>query len=446
MDTIEADISVFVEKHLPQLGDLISAWLKNKPELSSFGGSTKLLEDLHFLKLDSDQLNSLVFLASREEVQPRHIVDKIIEMKISHVARELNTLLRNLNMLSKTVERSRHENQLSLETRALFETRIFQKLNFLYENQLCDQKMLRMFFSIENTLEITYEHLQNLFKIRKRPGEDLYFTLMPELSFVLNDWNTAHLHSLLRGEVNVILMPNVLNLDMAQQACLVELMLIGTIQRFKRSHHFRQASPEIKTIMAAVTNDRILKHWWLNDSPNSMEQEAVKKWIFDLVTFFGKTGDSKKRFEYLISYYLYNFIKTYQTSHFPTLPFNDLRQNFNLDSKFKVFQAGIILHEAVNRSFDYGQLVQLPPRQRELLPIVITSDMVEGAKTEMYNRADDYIFIKENLERISTEDQALSQWLENNFFLRFYNTLPLSKERRNLWSYGQRPLKKIVSG
>ncbi|MBW0500262.1 hypothetical protein O181_039977 [Austropuccinia psidii MF-1] len=425
MDKIDKAVADFVETGLPKLADFASASI-NKPEISnSHSEWTKLPQHLKFLGLDSDQLALLRVVAASEEVQPGHIVDKIIEMKISDVARELNTLLRNLNSLSKAVERSRHEDQLSLETRVLFETHIFQTLNFLYENQLWDQKMLRMFFSTEKILEITYEHLQNLFKIRRRPGQSFYFALMPELSFVLNDWNTAHMHGLLR------------DLDKAQQARLVELMLIGAIESFKTSYHFHESSSEIKTIIDAVTEDRILKHWWLNDSPNSLEEEAAKKWILHLVTFFGETGDSNKGFEYLISYYLYNFTRTYQISHFPTLPFNNLKENIILDTKFKVFQAGIRLHEAFNRLLDYKHLVELPHFQKDYLPTDVTAQTVKSAKKEMLKKADEYKVTKETSKIFAPEAQVISNWMKKNSLISFYDTLLFSKLRRNMWSFGE---------
>ncbi|MBW0534546.1 hypothetical protein O181_074261 [Austropuccinia psidii MF-1] len=439
---VDRDISLFVENHLPGLADFTSGRIHNKAEgLSISRGWTKLRQLLPWLKTElvlyhkkGDQLDLLKALASREEIKPEHVLDTINEMKIKDIVNELNRLLRKLKSLSINPGHSRDEHELSLASRLLLETYIFQALNFFYENQLCDQKVLTTFFSTENTLQRTYDHVQSLFKIRMQRGEEIYFTLMPELSFVLNDWNCGHLHNLLR------------DLDKRQQACLVELMLIGTIQRFENSRHFPQASPEIKAIMAAVTKDRILKHWWLNPSPTPLQKESADKWVLQLGTFFGEIGDSEKRFEFMISYYLYNFIKTYQIRYFPTLPFNNLKENMLLDSKYELFQAGIKLHEAVNRSFDYGHLVQLPLRQRKFLTTVITCEMVEDAETEMHEKAKDYTFIKENLERIAIEDQMLSKWLENNFYLRFYNTLPFSKERRNLWSYGQLPLDQIVSG
>ncbi|MBW0492086.1 hypothetical protein O181_031801 [Austropuccinia psidii MF-1] len=375
---VDKDIACFVENYLPQLADFTSAWIRDEAERSSSPiGWANLPQHLPSMDSKRPQVDLLKVFASREKIIPGHIVNTINEMMINNITKELNGILRQLNSLSVQERYFKREHQRSLETRALLETHIFQALNFFYENQLCTQEVLKTFFATQNTLERTYEHLRDLFNRRMGRGEDL---------------------------------------DKAQQARLVELMLIGAIERFKRSLLFREASSEIKMIIDTVTEDRILKNWWLNTSPNSLELEAAKKWILDLVTFFGETGDSNKKFEYLISYYLYNFIRTYQISHFPTLPFNNLKENVILDTKFKVFQAGIRLHEAVNRAFDYRRLVRLPPRRRNYLEKDIMLEMVERAEIDVLDKEKEYQLIKETIQVGSKEDQLLSNWIQNNYF------------------------------
>ncbi|MBW0469856.1 hypothetical protein O181_009571 [Austropuccinia psidii MF-1] len=432
VENVDTHISLFVENHLPKLADLTSVWIRNEPEseISPIGWKN-FPQNLPSMGLKHNQVDSFKAFSSRERIIPEDIVDMINERRISDVATELNRILRKLNSLLLIVDGSRHEKQLSLATRVSFETYIYQALNFLYENQLCTQEVLKTFFSTENTLERTYEHLRDLFNRRTVRGEDLYFSLMPELSFVVNDWNTAHLHNLLR------------DLDKVQQARLVEIMLIDSIKSFKQSSLFYDSSPEIRMIIDAVTEDRILKYWWLNTSPNSYPQKAVGKWISQLARFFAKTDNSTKRFEYLISYYLLNFIKTYSISDIATLPFKKIQKNVLYNTKFEIFQAGIRLHEAVNRSFDYRNLVRLPSNQRLYLTTQITAKMAESAEIEIVDKAKEYQFLKATIESFAEEDQALSNWMRKNFFLRFYDNLLVTEERRNMWSYGQLPIARI---
>ncbi|MBW0556774.1 hypothetical protein O181_096489 [Austropuccinia psidii MF-1] len=405
---VDTHISLFVENHLPKLADLTSVWIRNEPESTiSPIDWENLPQELPSMGLkQGNQVDSFKAFSSRERIIPEDIVDMINERRISDVATELNRILRKLHSLSMNVDGSGSGNELSLASRVLLETHIFQALNFFYENQLCDQKVLRRFFSTENTLERTYEHMRDLFNRRRQRGEDL---------------------------------------DKEEQARLVELMLIGAIERFKQSFLFRESSPEIRTIIHPVTNDRILKHWWLNDSPNSMEQESVKEWISKLVTFFGETGDSNKRFEYLISYYLLSFIKTYQIRDLTTLQFSHMKENILLDTKYELFQAGIRLHESSNRYSDYVYLVRLQSDHKDYLTTDITAEMVESARIEMFKREDEYKFFKGKLAKMAKDDRVLSGWIRKHFFIKFYDTFPSLIERGDMWSYQQLPLYKTVS-
>ncbi|MBW0501999.1 hypothetical protein O181_041714 [Austropuccinia psidii MF-1] len=457
MKKVDLHIALLVENYLPQLAGFTSAWIRNKAKSSTPPTWwTKLHQFANFLGLKRSSTFRFDFSkevlsfcsASPDEIIPAEIVDMINQMRASDVAAQLNNIFQKLNILSMKVESPREEHELSLVTRVLCEKYVFQALNFFHQNQLWDQNGLKVFFSTENTLKRTCDHLRDLFKRRTNPGQDLYFGLMPELSFVLNDWNTAHLHNLLRGDVDVILM-NVLkniDLDRTQQARLVELMLIGSIKEFKRTLYFRRASPEVVVILDKVTEDRILKHWWSDEPPNPLQKNTIDNWILELVEFFGKTGASKKRFEYLISYYVLNFIKTYQTRDFPTLPFKNLNESRLFDMKFELFQAGIRLHEAVNRSLDYEHLLELPSEQLNHLTTEITSERVESAKMAIVEKEKEYKMLKKNIEKFPKEEQLLlSNWMQNNFFLQFYDTLPLADERRSLWSFFRLPLTQITT-
>ncbi|MBW0479564.1 hypothetical protein O181_019279 [Austropuccinia psidii MF-1] len=204
LDQVHREIIALAQTYLTQLAGLSSALLFTRPASSnSVAWRSKLLQCLSHSGLEGTPIIWKVGPPKNsprnQGILPENIINTINEIRINDVVKELNRILRELNKLSINARSSRDENEQSLSTRVLFETYIFQALNFLYENKLCDQKVVKTFFSTENTLERTYEHLRDLFKRRKRKGEVSYFTLMPELSFVLNDWNTAHLHNLIRG-------------------------------------------------------------------------------------------------------------------------------------------------------------------------------------------------------------------------------------------------------
>ncbi|MBW0488378.1 hypothetical protein O181_028093 [Austropuccinia psidii MF-1] len=420
---VDQEIDLFIKNHLPPSANLSLGFISSSTQSSRWSSwLSKLVNYFPFVEKIDKKLDSSGSFSNKETIAEA-IIDQRAEMKVNTMAERLNKILHDLDVLSNHDGISMAAKERARGTRVLFETSIFEALNFLYENQLCDKKVLKTFFSTGRTLERTCEHLRDLYK-RRSPIEIVsYFTLMPELSFVLEDWNTAHLHGLLR------------DLDKAQQAHLVELMLIGTIEDFQGSFIYDQASPETIAIIEAVTEERILKHWWLNQSPNPLQQENVKEWVLQLVKYFGDADRSKKRFEYLISYYLFNFIRTYQIDHFPTLPFENVEDNVTLDSMFSLFHAGIKLHEATNRLLDYKYLILLPPQEKEYLQLHITPETITSAVSDTIEKERNYQFTKKNLETFHDSNQHLLKWMKKNFFLKLYNTFPVAESRTNMWSY-----------
>ncbi|MBW0478969.1 hypothetical protein O181_018684 [Austropuccinia psidii MF-1] len=426
---VHENIGSFVDNN-PRLASFRSALSFTEPASSSLSNGLSALEHFSFGKLGKE-VNLPQITPLDQGTQLEGIVEPQDKQRGFEAAQVLNTILHKLDFLLIDAQISRNEKERRRGTRVLFESHIFQTLKFLYENQLCDQNALKAFFATENTLERTYEHIRNLYKRRSPRIVDAYFILMPELSFVLKDWNTAHLHSLLR------------DLEKAQQAHLVELMLIGTIEDFKQSYLFHQASPEIKAIIDVVTEQRILKHWWLNESPNPLQKENVKNWFLQLVKYFGYTDRSKKRFEYLISYYLLNFIKTYQANQFQTLPFSDLEKFMSFETKFSLIQAGARRHQAANRSLDYQRLFLLPSDEKSYLTTEITDEMIRSAVLEAATTTKDYKLLKDNIEKLGHSNQDLLNWKENNFLLQHYDALLSDQDRSNIWTYGRLPSRDI---
>ncbi|MBW0501538.1 hypothetical protein O181_041253 [Austropuccinia psidii MF-1] len=408
LEEVNQEISILTRKQVTQLASFSPALLLTRTEGSTSSSWWSYLRR----SLPSDGMERKLVcekqLSSADKRVSEEIGGKISEVRINDVVNKLNKILRELNKLSMNVGRSKLKNEGNLSTRLLFETYIFQALNFLYESKLCDQKVLRTFFSTENTLGRTYEHLWDLSKRRKQKGKILYFTLMPELSFVLNDWNTAHLHNLLRGEFDVILINLFRNvgdlqttdhfsagapllktpfvrenadLEKTQQAHLVELMLVGEVEAFRRSTLFPSSSPEFKSIITSVNEGGILKHWWREEAPNTFDEDQIKLWVQKLVRFFGGSRNSARRCEWVISYYLLNFIKTYgPSSRFPTLPLIDPSQdNHLLDTNYAIFEAELRLHEAAQRA----------------------------AQTEFVKNLNQYQSMRLNLERSAEIDQDL---------------------------------------
>ncbi|MBW0464073.1 hypothetical protein O181_003788 [Austropuccinia psidii MF-1] len=429
LESVDQEVAFITQAYLKKLSGSKSGVVFSKPATSSLiSRRPMLLPSLPSMRFMEPILDSSKKSGLSDGFLSQDNIDMINQIRVNNVPPELNRILHKLKLLSMNARLSTKDLEPKLETEVVFETHIFQTLRFLYENQLCDQQVLKAFFSTENTLERTYKHLRNLFDRRRQPSQALYFTLMPEMSFVLNDWNTAHLHSLLK------------ELEQTQQVQLVELLLIGAIAEYKKDNRFH---PAIETIMNPVIQDRILKHWYLDGQPDLSTKQKVEVWFQELVRFFGNAHHSITRLEYLISYYLLNFVKMYQSSHFPALSLSKSNDDFFLHKKFELFQAGIRLHEAINRSLDYEYLSRLPWDQKEYLTTEITDELIRSATLETQRKAYEYKFILEHLKTI--EDDELLGWIQENTLIEFYETLLRPKERRNLWSFNELPFKLITT-
>ncbi|MBW0565924.1 hypothetical protein O181_105639 [Austropuccinia psidii MF-1] len=156
--------------------------------------------------------------------------------------------------------------------------------------------------------------------------------------------------------------------------------------------------------MNEVSKDRILKRWWLNESRSTSEEDQVKMWVQKVVDFFEYPPHSAGIFERVVSYYLLNFIKTYQTSHFSTLPRDDPERDSHLNIKFALFQAGIRLHETVNWSLDYVKLFKLPSSQKNYLSIEVTKGTIKNFKMEILKKEDKYRSIRARFKILAHQD------------------------------------------
>ncbi|MBW0517133.1 hypothetical protein O181_056848 [Austropuccinia psidii MF-1] len=158
LEEVNQEIRSLSQSHLTRSAGLSSVLLFTRPATSSSSeGESKSLQSFSSFGMKESKLDLSTDLPPDVGILPEEIVDKIDESSIGNVVKELNRILRELSKLSIEGRPLEDQTGLCRATRVLFETHIFQALNFLYENELCNQKVLRKFFSTENTLERTQE-------------------------------------------------------------------------------------------------------------------------------------------------------------------------------------------------------------------------------------------------------------------------------------------------
>ncbi|MBW0474308.1 hypothetical protein O181_014023 [Austropuccinia psidii MF-1] len=385
-----------------------------------------------FAYLDQNELYSLNDVLLHEVTLPYDSLYREDEEKTTRLAIKLNSLLHEINTVLLSDELQQNTKVKRKETKILFEICIFQALDFMYSNQVCDEKVLKTFFSPKNTLERTYEHLRDLFTRRSSEGIYSYFALMPELSFLMNDWRTAHLHNVLAGEIIVMC------LESSKQAYIVNLMMIKAMKKYRKIRSFDR-SPEMMGIVDAITNDDELKRWWLPEASDSglSQEEHVNTWIRQLVLFFGQAENSDKKYQYLLSYYLLNFIKTYHHNHFAALPFEDLGEEAVFNSKYELFEAGVRLHQTANRLLDYQFLPNLESHQKEFLTgPEITWDSENRLGEKVVRRAKYYNSIRNKF--MSQKNTKICSWIKTNSIIHHFDSMAatpkdLFLKKENLW-------------
>ncbi|MBW0534171.1 hypothetical protein O181_073886, partial [Austropuccinia psidii MF-1] len=421
---IYADITILAQHRLLQLEGVSSSSMA----ITASGKSPADWLSTFFARftfLDQNELASSNDIFLGELGLKKDLLYQENERKANQLAINLNKLLQKINVVLLRDELQQNTKVKRKGTKILLEIGIFHALDFIYGNQLCDEKVLKTFFLPTNTLERIYQHLRDL--LTRRHSESLYsyFTLIPELSFLQNDWITAHLHNVLAG------------LDKAEQAYIISSIMIDTIEGYKKSP-FCDTHPEMMIIAEEITSDTTLKNWWLNKALDASQEEHVATWIGKLVFFFGQAENSKNELQYTISYYLLNFIETYHPNHFPTLSFNNLDENINFNAKYELIKAGMKLHESVNRFLDYQYLLELEPYQKDYLTAHITGEDKKQIFLNVLQRVEAYNFVRGNI--MSHKNTNLCLWVETNSILQYVDSIAttpghLPPERRNLWHY-----------
>ncbi|MBW0527725.1 hypothetical protein O181_067440 [Austropuccinia psidii MF-1] len=421
------EITILTQHHLLQMAGLSSVLSKVQTSAASLSPFlSEFLARFTFLGTDYKQShwrkNFEVLL--HEVAWPEAILSEKNHERAIKLGNQISSILKSFNFLPINYEARTSDNLKRLESKVLFETCIFQALDFIDENKLCDTQVSKIFISAENTLERVYMHFKDLFKRRNKRSGLRYFTLMPDFYFVSNDWNTAHLHHTLTGYVG---------LGKPEQAHLVDLMLTGVLRDDEAIHKIR---PEMKrTIIDRVTKDNILAHWLSHEAPNSAVEENVTEWAQHLISFFSKTGNSANEAEYLISYYLLSFIKTYP-SRFSKLLFENSEKSAIFDNKFELFQAGVRLHANVNWKIDYEYLFQLHKYEKVYITADISQKNADYYRLTSSECAQEYNKLKASM--LAKENQELNAWVESNSILNYYDSLIKSppsylKWRNNLW-------------
>ncbi|MBW0469872.1 hypothetical protein O181_009587 [Austropuccinia psidii MF-1] len=356
-----------------------------------------------FLGINDKELDLTADLLSQEMSLPQQILTEVHQKAPAQMMKQLNGILHSLNFSPKDDEALDYEMAERLETQVLFETCTFQALDFMYKNDLCDETVLRTFFSAGDTFEKLYEHLKNIFKRNPKANS----VLMPDFSFILNDWNTAHLHNVLAG------------LPKPERACFVEIMLIDAIQELRKSAIIPLESPVLREILNAVTEEHILKYWWSGNETSFLQEAIITDWVLKLVSFFGQAGNAKRKPEYMISYYLLDFVKTYQTSRFRLLSLADFQKPSTFYSKLAVFRKGVKLHESFNRLSDFEYLLLNPSPQRPYTIGNIDEQSKKDLSFQTFERTIKYGSIK----IIAQKNEDTCKWMNENAILNYYNFL-----------------------
>ncbi|MBW0518340.1 hypothetical protein O181_058055 [Austropuccinia psidii MF-1] len=301
-------------------------------------------------------------------------------------------------------------NRLDIKTE--FEKCVFRAITFMYKYKICSQEDLRKFFSTGDNLKITALHINDLFE---KNGNifSLPHSLVPEWSFIINDWHTSHLHESLKG------------LDAVTQAKLVNRLLIMVLLRYHETtfhtHPWNPMATQAYQLMRLAID--ILTEIFETTSASSEKAVSIEDAKTDQITtfmkqimaFFDSTPDfsnDKYSVGYLINYYILHFFNSYPYSPYVKIALEEFKKNSLFQEKFQLVENGLMVFQLANRLLNNDQyLIFLKERLEESQ---LPTQALRESRLTMMRLADDYTSRREAFLEREKSDEVLERWLNSH--------------------------------
>ncbi|MBW0490261.1 hypothetical protein O181_029976 [Austropuccinia psidii MF-1] len=381
------------------------------PEISGY-----LLENVKAQNKDIFQSLSIP-KGKRKVVLNESLIENIHGRITSELTQKLNDILLSFNFNPRYVEFFFATRRRRLYIKTEFEKCILQSINFMYKYGICSREDISWFFSHGRTLELTACHIEDLFRL-KGDVFDINDAFVPEWNFIVNDWNTAHLHDSLKA------------LNSAMQARLINFLLILIIDEY-REYLFREEPMNPILIQGEdimhSTIDAILLQSHTEISTSSKQVNNVEHFqygqvlafIEHLIAYFqyaeprySAHSHHQCSITYLIIYYILHFFKVYQSVLHPKAALPGFKNNVIFNEKFELVENGLMILQLVNRLLDNNYYPSFPktkkPRDGQL-PRKIQDQLL----SQIMQLSHDYISKRKAFVDRENVDEDLKVWLNS---------------------------------
>ncbi|MBW0468335.1 hypothetical protein O181_008050 [Austropuccinia psidii MF-1] len=319
--------------------------------------TSKRIEVLNLEYLERELMGGL--FNSHDKPRP------VFTLKNSLINEVIEKLGNILQSISFELEAEVPNSSMAVQTEALkkaaeikvaFEKCVFESIDLLYQHKIFERSHLERFVSNEKNFQIMGHHLETIYSGYIHPKLTSYEVeaLMLEAEFLMTDWKTAHLHSLLE----------VLSRD--RQAQIVYNLILWCIDDLLAG----TTRTNEAEFLAEAKSCRLFQHHITSSASTSSKEgssessDIAQRWqrkstlAQDMLNFVRSPAVENTQREYLLSFYLLNFAQTYRNGEESWAVVKELTNNQIFRGKFELLHAGEKLHASITKLRDSRRFLQ----------------------------------------------------------------------------------------
>ncbi|MBW0505430.1 hypothetical protein O181_045145 [Austropuccinia psidii MF-1] len=303
-----------------------------------------------------------------------------------------------------------------VEIKVTFEEYIFRLIDFMYRYKILTEKNLKSFLSSDQNIQLTINHLKDFY------GKALYtrilgrkWLLIPTMNFIMSDWKTKHLESLLAA------------LPIEEHASFLYPLLTWYIDCSRPSVDNLSHKAQL---IAQVRKQELFKPGRQTSSlalieGTSASSNVCAQNVFSLtkemISVVESSVDQAEAIEYQLIYHILRFAKTYPDTEESKLVAQEFEKNKMLQAKFKLMEMGGELAVLTNQCDAFSTyLITLNYRES-----FIQEEVSQTRLTAAFTKVKQVAAAFNSYAKEFTNHPEFDSWFNTNFWMRSYHEMSI---------------------